>query len=75
MTALRKSPPPEPAPPQQYDAARLREVVRDYVENMSKELCKLAMNNGLDSLAVIFDMAREEAARIRVSSDEHLDRP
>ena len=74
MTALRKPPPPEPAQ-QQYDAARLREVVRDYVENMSRELCKLALNNGLDSLAVIFDMAREEAARIRVSSDEHLDRP
>ena len=74
MTALRKPPAPEPAP-QQYDAARLREVVRDYVENMSRELCRLALNNGLDSLAVIFDMAREEAARIRVSSDEHLDRP
>jgi hypothetical protein len=31
--------------------------------------------NGLDSLAVLFDMAREDARRIRASSDEHVDRP
>jgi len=60
-----------------YDVeiARLRAVTREYLEDMSREMSQLAYVYGLDSLAVIFEMAREEAVRLRVESDEHLKRP
>lgn len=35
--------------------------VRDFIRAMSVELSLLAYRNGLDSLAVVFDMAREVA--------------
>jgi hypothetical protein len=54
------------------DAAVLRHGTRDYLEKMSQELSDLAFKNGWDSLAVIFEMARQEAERMRRASDEHL---
>jgi len=48
--------------------------VCEYLESVSQGLSKMAYVNGLDSLAVLFDMAREDARRIRASSDEHVDR-
>jgi hypothetical protein len=56
------------------DVARLRHGAREYLECMSQELSEIAFKNGWDSLAVLFEMARQEAERIRRSSDEHLDR-
>jgi hypothetical protein len=38
-----------------------RTNVRDFIRAMSVELSLLAYRNGLDSLAVVFDMAREVA--------------
>jgi hypothetical protein len=40
----------------------------------SKELASFAFNNGFDSLAIIFEMARKDTARILQASDEHLSR-
>jgi hypothetical protein len=57
------------------DAVKLHQAACAYFEEMSKELSELAYRNGLESLTVIFEMAREEAERIRLASDEHLDRP
>jgi hypothetical protein len=57
------------------DPAQIRHDARDYLESMSQELAELAFKNGWDSLAVIFEMARQEAERIRRASDEHLARP
>lgn len=57
------------------EPAKLRHGVCEFLEGISKELCKMAYDNGFDTLAVLFDMAREDAKRIRVSSDEHFDRP
>jgi hypothetical protein len=54
------------------DAAKLRHGTRDYLEKMSQELSDIAFKNGWDSLAVIFEMARQEAERIRRACDEHL---
>lgn len=54
------------------DAARLRHGTRDYLEKMSHELSDIAFKNGWDSLAVIFEMARQEAERMRRASDDHL---
>jgi hypothetical protein len=54
------------------DAAFLRHGARDYLEKMSQELSDIAFKNGWDSLAVIFEMARQEAERMRRASDEHL---
>jgi hypothetical protein len=57
------------------DTERLRHAVCEYLESISEELSKMAYVNGFDTLAVLFDMAREDAKRIRVSSDKHVDRP
>jgi len=57
------------------DAVQIRHGAREYLESMSQEMAELAFKNGWDSLAVIFEMARQEAERIRRASDEHLDRP
>ncbi|HEY2755013.1 MAG TPA: hypothetical protein VGJ01_04640 [Pseudolabrys sp.] len=57
------------------EAAMLRHGTRDYLEKMSQELSEIAFKNGWDSLAVIFEMARQEAERMRRASDEHLVRP
>jgi hypothetical protein len=57
------------------DVERARHAVCEYLESVSQGLSKMAYANGLDSLAVIFDMAREDARRIRTSSDKHVDRP
>jgi hypothetical protein len=57
------------------DVERLRHAVCEYLESVSQGLSKMAFVNGLDSLAVLFDMAREDAKRIRAGSDEHVDRP
>jgi hypothetical protein len=54
------------------DATFLRHGTRDYLEKMSQELSDIAFKNGWDSLAVIFEMARQEAERMRRASDEHL---
>lgn len=61
--------------PSKADVAELRRAACDYLEKMSKELTDLAFKNDFNSLAMIFEMARQEAERIRLSSDEHLDRP
>jgi hypothetical protein len=53
----------------------MRDIIREYLKDMSRELSIVAYNNGMDSLAVLFDMVREEAERLRVQSDEHLERP
>ncbi len=55
-------------------AVKMSDVTCEYLEDMSKQLSILAFKNGLDSLAVLFDMARQEAERLRVLSDEHLGR-
>jgi hypothetical protein len=57
------------------DSAKLRHATCEYFEGMSKELSDLAYKNDLDSLAIIFEMARQDARRIRLASDDHLDRP
>jgi hypothetical protein len=57
------------------DAEKLRHGVCEFLESISKELCKIAYDNGFDTLAVLFEMAREDAKRIRISSDKHFDRP
>jgi hypothetical protein len=57
------------------EATKVRHGVREYLESMSEELSELAYKSGMDSLAVIFEMARQEAERIRCASDEHLDQP
>lgn len=56
-------------------AVEMHYAACDYLETISRELSELAYKNGFDSLAVIFDMAREEAERIRLMSDAHLLRP
>jgi hypothetical protein len=57
------------------EAVMIRHGTRDYLEKMSQELSDIAFKNGWDSLAVIFEMARQEAERMRRASDEHLMRP
>jgi hypothetical protein len=61
--------------PDTEEPAKLRHGVCEFLEGISKELCKMAYDNGFDTLAVLFDMAREDAKRIRVNSDDHFDRP
>ena len=61
--------------PDVEEPAKLRHGVCEFLEGISKELCKMAYDNGFDTLAALFDMAREDAKRIRVISDDHLDRP
>ncbi len=64
--------------PDAEEPAKLRHGVCgvcEFLEGISKELCKMAYDNGFDTLAVLFDMAWEDAKCIRVSSDEHFDRP
>jgi hypothetical protein len=63
------------APDDAEEPAKLRHGVCEFLEGISKELCKMAYDNGFDTLAVLFDMAREDAKRIRVNSDDHFDRP
>ncbi len=46
----------------------------EYLAGMSKELSTVAFKNGLDSLAIIFELARQDAERLLKSSDEHLHR-
>ena len=46
----------------------------EYLSGISKELSKVAFKNGLDTLAIIFEMARQDAERILQASDEHLNR-
>jgi hypothetical protein len=46
----------------------------EYLAGISKDLSRLAYENGLDTLAIIFDMARQDAERILQASDEHLNR-
>lgn len=53
-------------------AVKMGDVTREYLEDMSKQLSILAFKNGLDSLAVLLDMARQEAERLRIQSDEHF---
>jgi len=55
------------------DAARSRHAVCEYLESISEELSKMAYVNGFDSLAVLFDMAREDAKRTRISFDRPFD--
>lgn len=50
-----------PMPSGLMDAATQRENVRDFMRAMSAELSILAHRNGLESLALIFEMAREAA--------------
>lgn len=57
------------------DPAKIRHGAREYLESMSQELSELAFKNGWDSLAVLFELARQEAERIRRASDEHPNRP
>jgi hypothetical protein len=61
--------------PDAEEPAKLRHGVCEFLEGISKKLCKMAYDNGFDTLAVLFDMAREDAKRIRVNSDDHFDRP
>ncbi len=56
------------------DVERLRYAVCEYLESVSQGLSKMAYVNGFDSLAALFDMAREDAKRIRISSNRHGDR-
>ena len=57
---------------------RDNEVIRihacEYLAGLSKELSAVAFKNGLDSLAIIFELARQDAERILKSSDDHLNR-
>lgn len=46
----------------------------EYLAGISKDLSRLAFENGLDTLAIIFDKARQDAERILEASDEHLNR-
>jgi hypothetical protein len=55
-------------------AEAIRYAACEYMGEMSKELANFAFNNGFDSLAIIFEMARKDAARILQASDEHLSR-
>jgi hypothetical protein len=55
---------------QDAEATRFRTC--EYLAEMSKELAQIAFNNDLDTLAIIFDMARQDAERILQTSDEHL---
>jgi hypothetical protein len=57
------------------NAEKLQHAACAYLEDMSKQLSDLAYKTRLDSLAMIFEMARQEAERIRLASDEHLERP
>jgi hypothetical protein len=50
-----------PMPSEPIDAATQREGVRDFIRAMSAELSVLAHRNGFESLALIFEMARENA--------------
>lgn len=58
--------------------ARDEELARfrtcEYLEGISKDLARLAFENGFDTLAIIFDMARQDAERILKASDKHLNR-
>ena len=58
--------------------ARNEELTRfracEYLAGMSEELSKVAFKNGLDTLAIIFELARKDAERILQASDEHLKR-
>ncbi len=45
--------------PDAEEPAKLRHGVCEFLEGISKELCKMASDNGFDTLAVLFDMARE----------------
>jgi hypothetical protein len=51
----------KPLPSDPMDAATQRENVREFMRAMSAELSILAHRNGLESLALIFEMAREAA--------------
>jgi hypothetical protein len=55
-------------------AEATRYAVCEYIGELSKELAGFAFNNGFDSLAIIFEMARQDAERILRASDEHLSR-
>lgn len=57
------------------DAEKLRHDICEYLESMSMALCKIAYENGFDTLTIIFEMARADAKRILVTSDKHFDRP
>lgn len=46
----------------------------ELLAGLSKELSAVAFKNGLDSLAIIFELARQDAERFLNSSDEHLNR-
>jgi hypothetical protein len=46
----------------------------EYLAGLSKELSAVAFKNGLDSLAIIFELARQDAERFLNCSDEHLNR-
>lgn len=46
----------------------------EYLAEMSEQLSEIAFKNGLDSLAIIFEKARQDAERILQASDEHLNR-
>jgi hypothetical protein len=56
------------------DAEKLRHGVCEYLESMSQALCEIAYDNGLDTLAIIFERARADARRIIATSDKHFDR-
>jgi hypothetical protein len=51
-----------------------RANVREFIRAMSVELSQLAERNGLNSLAMVLDMAREVADTTVARSDEHLER-
>ena len=48
--------------------------VREFIRAMSVELSQLAHLNGLNSLGMVLDMAREVADTTVARSDEHLER-
>lgn len=54
-------------------AQKMRHDICEYLERMSKELSDIAYKNKLDTLAIIFEMARKDARRILITSDAHID--
>ena len=72
MSETRESPSGLTSPVRDEELIRFRAC--EYLAGLSKELSAVAFKNGLDSLAIIFELARQDAERILKSSDEHLNR-
>jgi len=56
------------------DAVNRQRGVREFIAAMSAELAVLAYQNRLDSLAVLFDMAREAAEEKYAGASKRLKR-